>query len=160
MRGFEGLLEKWHAFLIVGVLLLGYAGYLYYFAPEIQLSIQDSPLNALTPASSVTLSGANFSAVQGLCSLEITPNGYLMNATLIITTDDPDAAIKVYSALPLETLSGGTGNMTLLIPVTQDKVTLDILFTFLNQTVTHEVTFTIQAQGLQEPVTLKVFATP
>ena len=94
-------MEKWHVFLVIGVILLGYAGYLYFLAPEIQLTIQDSPLNALTPASSVTLSGANFSAVQGLCTLEITPNGYLMNATLTIITDDPEATIKVYSALPV-----------------------------------------------------------
>ncbi len=142
-------MEKWHVFLLIGVLMLGYAGYLEYFAPKVKLAVQDSPLNAISPATSVALNAGNFSAVQGLCTLEVTPSGgYLMNGTLVISTDDPGAEIKVYSALPVETLSGGTGNMTLLIPVTQDPVTLDILFTFTNTSIVHEVKFQLVAQGL------------
>mgnify|MGYP000100088478 CR=1 FL=1 len=153
-------MEKWHALLAIGVILLAYAGYLYYFAPEIKLAVQDSPLNTISPAASVTLSSQNFSAVQGLCTLTITPSdGYLINATLTIITDDPQAAIKAYSALPLETLSGGTGNMTLLIPVTNNELSLDILFTFTNQTITHEVSFEIVAQGIN-PTSITVYGNP
>lgn len=154
-------MEKWHALLLIGILLLGYAGYLHYFAPEVRLTVQDSPLNTISPAASVALSSQNFSAVQGLASLTVTPSdGYLINATLTIYTDDPQAEIKVYSALPLETVSGGVGNMTLLIPITQNQFTLDVIFTFTNTTITHQVTFELVAQGLAEPVNATVYANP
>ena len=154
-------MEKWHVLLLLGVLLLGYAGYMEYYVPEVKLSMQDSPLNTVTLAETATLSAENFSSIQGLCSLTITPsNGYLANATLIIRTDDPDTEIQPYSNLPISILSGGTGNATISIPLANTEINLDILFTFTNTTIQHEVYFELASLGFQEPLNCTVYANP
>jgi|Deesub1362B_J571_1020462.scaffolds.fasta_scaffold00003_344 hypothetical protein len=136
-------MEKYKIFALLGIILLLFAGYSYYMIPEINMAPADSYLDTLSVADIIGVSSANFSAVQGLATLTISPNNYLVNATLDIITDDPAAQIDIFSDLPLNLLSGGIGNATYSIPVTNSPFSLDIIFTFQNTSISHQVTFTV-----------------
>ena len=151
-------MEKYKIVALIGILLLLYAGYAYYTTPSITLVPQDSYLNDISKAQSIALSSGNFSAVQGLAHLDINPDNYIVNGTLTIITDDPQATIKLYSDVPLTLVDGGTGNATYVLPITKDPLSLDIIFTFSNTTTQHQVQFSIASNP--ESNTTTVYANP
>jgi len=152
-------MEKWHALLLIGIILLGWAVYNEYFSEKITLRISDSPLNSIQHAQSVTLNAANFSSVSGVAALEIIPsNGYIVNGTLVITCEDSGATIKVYSSLPLK-VKGGTGNATVILPMVNSKLHLDIIYTFTNSSNMWKVTYELYRYNAA-PLNATVYAKP
>ena len=152
-------MEKWKILGVLGILLILFGAYSYYATPKIYIAEQHSYLSIVDVADSIIITAGNFSAVQGLLSVTITPNdGYLFNSTLTITTDDPNCEIKVYSDVPLKMISGGIQNATLRIPLTKDQIKLDIIFTFSNTTITHPVELSIASGTISNSTT--VYAVP
>ncbi|RLG59119.1 hypothetical protein DRN87_05930 [Candidatus Geothermarchaeota archaeon] len=151
-------MEKYKIVALIGIILLLYAGYSYYTTPTITLLPQDSYLNDIAKAQSIALDSGNFSAVQGLAHLTITPDNYIFNGTLVIITDDPQATIKLYSDIPLTLVDGGTGNVTFVLPIMKDPLSMDIIFTFSNTTITHQVTFQVNSDSVSNSTT--VYANP
>lgn len=154
----DALAEHWKIFALAGLLLIVYAAYVTYAGESIQLAETQSYLDSLAKAQNVAISAANFSAVQGLLSVTVKPDNYLLNATLTIDTDDPQAKIEVYSNVPLNLLSGGTDNATYRLPVTKDPISLDIIFTFTNTTIQHQVGLSIVDMAVTNSTT--VYANP
>ena len=155
MRG----IAKWHILVLVGILLLAYAGYSAYYVPKITYTEVTSYLTNLEKAVQLNLASGNFSAVSGRSTLTITPvGGFATNATLTILTDDPSCSIEAYSSVPLTLISGGTQNATYMLPITNDELVLDVLFTFGDTTVVHEVTYEVAGMGITNSTT--VYATP
>ncbi len=155
-------MEKYKIMALLGLILLLYAGYSYYTTPTVTLLPQDSYLNNIDTATTIAVSSGNFSAVQGLAHLTITPNNYVVNGTLTIVADDPQATIKLYSDIPLTVLSQGSGNVTYSLPVSSDSLGMDIIFTFSNTTVSHQVSFTVAQNYGDSPLTnsTTVYANP
>ncbi len=155
-------MEKYKIFALIGVVLLLFAGYSYYTGEEITILPQDSYLNSINAATKINLQAGNFSAVQGLAQLTLSPDNYIVNATLVITTDDPQATIDVFSNTPFEIISTGSGNMTISLPTINNPVSFDIIFTFSNTTVQHQVTYSITMDYGSTPLTnsTTVYATP
>ena len=122
---------------------------------------QDSYLNNIQTASAINVASGNFSSVQGLAHLTITPNAYIVNGTLTIITDDPQATIKLYSDIPLTLVSGGTGNATYILPIIKDQMSMDIIFTFSNASIQHQVKFEV-TMDTQNPLSNStiVYANP
>jgi hypothetical protein len=154
--------EKYKIVAILGILLLLYAGYSYYTMPTVSILPQDSYLNNINAATKIGLSSGNFSAVQGLAKLTITPDNFIVNGTLSIITDDPQATINVYSDVPLTLISSGSGNATYQIPIVSDPITMDIIFTFSNTTISHQVQFSVTMDYGSTPLTnsTTVYANP
>lgn len=136
-------MEKFKIVALLGIILLLYAGYSYYTTPTVSIAPQDSYLNSISTATSIGLDSGNFSAVQGLAKLTITPDSFIVNGTLTIVTDDPQATIDVYSDVPLSLLSSGSGNATYQIPIIDQPITMDIIFTFSNTSIAHQVQFSV-----------------
>lgn len=147
---------------IIGLLLLAYGGYAYYTMPTVTLLPQDSYLNNIDTATTIAVSSGNFSAVQGLAHLTISPNNYVVNGTLTIVTDDSQATIKLYSDVPLTTLAEGSGNATYQLPISKDPLSMDIIFTFSNTTISHQVSFSVTMDYGATPLTnsTTVYANP
>lgn len=150
---------KWQILVLIGILLLGYAAYSAYYAPKVSFTEVTSYLTGLQKATKLNVASGNFSTVSGRSSLTITPvGGFITNATLTILTDDPGATIEAFSSVPLTLVSGGTQNATYILPITNDEITLDILFTFSNSSQTYQVTYEVAAFGITNSTT--VYATP
>lgn len=155
MRG----IAKWHGLVLIGIILLGYAAYEAYYTPKVSFTEVTSYLTGLQKANQLNLASGNFSTVSGRSTLTITPvGGFVTNATLTILTDDPGATIEAYSSVPLTLISGGTQNATYMLPITNDELSLDILFTFSNSSLTYQVTYDIAAIGVTNSTT--VYANP
>ncbi|MEM3403771.1 MAG: hypothetical protein QXJ17_04485 [Nitrososphaeria archaeon] len=151
-------LERWQALATIGILLLAYAAYAAYYTPSLSFAEVKSYLTNLDKADKVAMSSSNFSAVTGRATLSITPNAYIVNGTLTILTDDPDATIAAYSTVPLTKLSGGTQNVTYALPLTDSELDFDILIAFSSTTEAQPVTFTVAAAGVTNSTS--VYANP
>jgi hypothetical protein len=150
---------KWHVLVLIGIILLGYAAYAAYYTPEVSFTEVTSYLTGLQKANQLNLASGNFSTVSGRSTLTITPvGGFATNATLTILTDDPGATIEAYSSAPLTLISGGTQNATYMLPITNNELTLDVLFTFSNSSLTYQVTYEVAAIGVTNSTT--VYANP
>lgn len=155
----KGLIEAWKALAVIGILLLAYGAYATYYGQKISFAQQGSYLTVLDKAEKLNLVSGNFSTVNGRATLSIKPvGGYVVNGTLTILTADPSAQITAYANIPLEKISGGTGNATYIIPITEDPVNLDILFTFSEISQVQEVTFTVASASVTNSTT--VYANP
>jgi len=151
-------IERWQALVVIGIVLLAYAAYATYYVPSIRYAEAKSYLSNLDKADKIALNAGNFSAVTGRATLSIAPNAYMVNGTLSIVTDEPTATIAAYSSVPLEKVSGGTGNATYLLPLTDQALGFDILVAFSNTTEEHPVTFTVATAGVTNSTT--VYARP
>jgi hypothetical protein len=151
-------IERWQAVIAIGIILLAYAAYAAYYVPSLKYAEVKSYLTNLDKADKIALTSGNFSAVTGRATLSIAPNAYIVNGTLAIKTDDPTATIAAYSSIPLTKLSGGTGNATYLLPLTDQRLNFDILVSFSDTTSVHQVTFSVAAAGVTNSTT--VYANP
>ena len=151
-------IERWQAVIAIGIILLAYAAYAAYYVPSLKYAEVKSYLTNLDKADKIALNSGNFSAVTGRATLSIAPNAYIVNGTLAIKTDDPTATIAAYSSIPLTKLSGGTGNATYLLPLTDQRLDFDILVSFSDTTSVHQVTFSVAAAGVTNSTT--VYANP
>jgi len=151
-------IERWQAVIAIGIILLAYAAYTAYYVPSLKYAEVKSYLTNLDKADKIALNAGNFSAVTGRATLSIAPNAYIVNGTLSILTDEPTATITAYSTIPLTKVSGGTGNATYLLPLTDQPLNFDILVTFSNTAIEHKVTFSVVATGVTNSTT--VYAKP
>ena len=155
-------LEKWKVTLIIALLLFGISAYVTYGVPKISYAQVISDLSALPTAESVNIEAGNFSTVQGHLELTIaTPeNKYLLNATVTIDTDDPQATFDIFSDIDV-VVKGSQDNVTIILPPAYSgSLSLDVLITFSNTTVQHPVTISVvdNFSGLSNSTT--VYATP
>ena len=151
-------IERWQAIIAIGIILLAYAAYTAYYVPSLKYAEVKSYLTNLDKADKIALNSGNFSAVTGRATLSIAPNAYIVNGTLSIKTDEPTATIAAYSSIPLTKLSGGTGNATYLLPLTDQHLNFDILVSFSDTTSVHQVTFSVASAGVTNSTT--VYAKP
>jgi len=155
-------MEKWKVVAAIGIFLLIASAYLLYSSPELKYAEIVSDLSVLDKADSITITASNFTAVQGHLQFEIAPvDGYLINATVFIDTDDPGAAIDVYSSLPVKVETSGYDNATIIIPPAVDQaVTFDVLFTFTNTSIQHPVQIIVEDSVSNVNATETVYALP
>ena len=82
-------MEHWKIVAIMGILFIAYAAYVTYAGESIQVAETQSYLDSLAKAQKVSISAANFSTVQGLLSITVTPDNYLLNSTLDVSSNMP-----------------------------------------------------------------------
>ncbi|MEM4177122.1 MAG: hypothetical protein QXS29_06130 [Nitrososphaeria archaeon] len=159
MASKKGLIEWWKALAVVGLLLIAAGVYTTYYGQKINFAQQGSYLTVLDKAQKLNLVSGNFSTVNGRATLSISPvGGYVVNGTLSIIASDPNAQIVAYANVPIEKLSGGVGNATYSLPLTEDPINLDILFTFSEVAQEYEITFSVASTGVTNSTT--VYALP
>jgi len=155
-------MEKWKVLAGIGILLLIAAAYMLYATPKIKFVEVVSDLSVLQKATAVNVVAANFTTTQGHLTFEITPvNGYLINATIIVSTDEPDATLDVFSSVPVKVTTTGYNNATIFLPpALKDKVTFDIIFTFSNTTITHPVNIIVKDSICNIQNSTTIYANP